>query len=995
MHIRRVQAFAFGALRDAELHLAPGLTVVSGPNESGKSTWHAAVYAALCGMRRARGGLPRADRDFADRHRPWDGERWEVGCEVVLADGRVVELRHDLAGRVACRAIDLATGQDVSDVIVHDGAPDGSRWLGLDRRAFAAVACVRQAEILAVTGDAGALREHLQRAAATAGTDETAAAALGALAEFRSEHVGSERAPTRPLARARARAQQAERAHAEARRRHEGWLEAAATVERLEALAAEAEARLHTAEATAARAELERLEARVEQARALAERHPEPPADDREPLLEQAADAVRAWRQRPEPVALDGETAAELAARLEALPAEPDGDTTPAPEVLAAARALEEAVSRAGLHDENRPAGRVAAGVAGDLTESDLIDLARAIDAAVPAADGRLHDEVAAARAARDQVRATRRRPYTRRALAVLLAGAVTGGALGAAGGAAGRPAVWGAGVATALVAALVALVLARRTAGPDPLESERAESRLRDAEARLAVAEQVRETAERQREAAATRAAERGLPTDPAALRRLAEELRRAEAAERDRRRWQERHEELARAVAGAAADLAAALEARGISTLAPVDPAGGDAGAERAEGVEPAVLLGAVDAYRDACRQRAAQATEAAQRPALVQAIEARRRLEAEAATANRRRSEAADSLRDAAIAAGLAGVPPVPGDGSLDACGDPDAFADRLEAWVERRRAELAARRQEWTELQALLGGAPLSDLEATLAARRARVTELEARLGGRCAPSPERGAPEVRDPGARPGDLGRAGGDGDPEALLAELRSAAAEAKQRAVAARAELQRDGEQLPSVAAAEEELAAARAELERVEHLDRVLACTEELLQAAQERVHRDIAPVVGRKVQERLARVTGGRYTEVTVDPQDLAVKVRDPDGHLREAGRLSHGTAEQVYLLLRVAMAEILTGDGSRCPLLLDDVTVQSDPERTVAVLDVLHDVSIEHQVVLFTQEHDVVRWAADHLGSRDALVELAPSGTGRPVARLVGGRQPAA
>ena len=59
MRIERVVAHAFGPLIDATLDLAPGMTVVYGPNEAGKSSWHAALYAGLCGVRRGRGGADR------------------------------------------------------------------------------------------------------------------------------------------------------------------------------------------------------------------------------------------------------------------------------------------------------------------------------------------------------------------------------------------------------------------------------------------------------------------------------------------------------------------------------------------------------------------------------------------------------------------------------------------------------------------------------------------------------------------------------------------------------------------------------------------------------------------------------------------------------------------------------------------------------------------------------------------------------------------------
>ena len=88
-------AHRFGPFVDQKLDLAPGMTIVHGPNESGKSSWHAALYAGLCGMRRGRGSRQK-DRAFFERHHPWDTDAWEVSEIIRLEDGRNIELHHDL-----------------------------------------------------------------------------------------------------------------------------------------------------------------------------------------------------------------------------------------------------------------------------------------------------------------------------------------------------------------------------------------------------------------------------------------------------------------------------------------------------------------------------------------------------------------------------------------------------------------------------------------------------------------------------------------------------------------------------------------------------------------------------------------------------------------------------------------------------------------------------------------------------------------------------------
>jgi len=57
MRIERVVARAFGPFQNQVLELGPGLSVVAGPNESGKSTWHAALRLAITGLRGGKGSL--------------------------------------------------------------------------------------------------------------------------------------------------------------------------------------------------------------------------------------------------------------------------------------------------------------------------------------------------------------------------------------------------------------------------------------------------------------------------------------------------------------------------------------------------------------------------------------------------------------------------------------------------------------------------------------------------------------------------------------------------------------------------------------------------------------------------------------------------------------------------------------------------------------------------------------------------------------------------
>ncbi len=226
MRIESVCAQAFGPFVGEQLTLAPGMTVVWGPNEAGKSSWHAALYFGLCGRRRGAGQPGREERELRERHEPWDGGRWEVGTILTLADERRVEMRHDLRGLVDCRALDLTLGgRDVSgEIIVGNDTPDGARWLGFDRRTFLAVACVRQGDLLAVRQNGHLIQDHLQRGASTGGADETAAMAMARIDQFRREQVGAgHRAAVGPLRRATVGVERARAALQAARAEHDAF----------------------------------------------------------------------------------------------------------------------------------------------------------------------------------------------------------------------------------------------------------------------------------------------------------------------------------------------------------------------------------------------------------------------------------------------------------------------------------------------------------------------------------------------------------------------------------------------------------------------------------------------------------------------------------------------------------------------------------------------------------------------------------------------------
>ena len=332
MIIERIAVVSFGPLSGESLDLGPGMNVIFGENEAAKSTLHAALYAGLCGMRRSRGSPRSEDRDFDARHRPWDGEAWRVQLVIRLADGRRIELDQDLANLGRCHARDLTNGRDVTNEIVFEGSPDASRWLGLTRRSFLSTACVRQAELMAVAADPAALQEELQRAAATAGRDETAAAAIARLKHFHSERVGLDRAnSTKPLRRAREGAKHREQELAVARSEHARVLLLLEQADELDRASQEAELTVRATEVALTERRVREAEQTLERISELAERHttePSPLSLDQE-RADRVAGALALWEGSPAEPDLSGPSAEELRQAILALRDPPNSDFLP------------------------------------------------------------------------------------------------------------------------------------------------------------------------------------------------------------------------------------------------------------------------------------------------------------------------------------------------------------------------------------------------------------------------------------------------------------------------------------------------------------------------------------------------------------------------------------------------------------------------------------------------------------------------------------------
>lgn len=157
------------------------------------------------------------------------------------------------------------------------------------------------------------------------------------------------------------------------------------------------------------------------------------------------------------------------------------------------------------------------------------------------------------------------------------------------------------------------------------------------------------------------------------------------------------------------------------------------------------------------------------------------------------------------------------------------------------------------------------------------------------------------------------------------------------------------REGRPLSEVV---EELSELQARRKSLQEDAEALLVAYEVVERVSAEIHREFAPDLSKRAGEVLAGITGGRYSEVKLTPE-LEINVVVPETQRAvKVSQLSGGAIDQAYFALRVALAEILSGHKD-FPLFLDDSFVQYDDERLRGALEIISSLSASHQVILFT------------------------------------------
>jgi uncharacterized protein YhaN len=116
----------------------------------------------------------------------------------------------------------------------------------------------------------------------------------------------------------------------------------------------------------------------------------------------------------------------------------------------------------------------------------------------------------------------------------------------------------------------------------------------------------------------------------------------------------------------------------------------------------------------------------------------------------------------------------------------------------------------------------------------------------------------------------------------------------------------------------------------------------------------------------------QITRGSFEGVRADFDDngqpVLVGVRPGGTEVVSMNAMSDGTADQLYLSLRLAGLEDYLDKNESIPFIVDDILIKFDDGRAAAALQALAQLSARTQVIFFTHHRHLVELAEKNVPS---------------------------
>ena len=197
------------------------------------------------------------------------------------------------------------------------------------------------------------------------------------------------------------------------------------------------------------------------------------------------------------------------------------------------------------------------------------------------------------------------------------------------------------------------------------------------------------------------------------------------------------------------------------------------------------------------------------------------------------------------------------------------------------------------------------------------------------------------------------------------LNAEYFNKDKDAREEFIKMNAEIKNKFSGQKTVSEVENEIEQLKKEISESEEYYKCLDIAHLTFKEAFSEIRQSFGPLLNEKTALIFNKITGGKYDNVIIS-RNFDIHIQDsPNAVSHEWQYLSSGTIDQAYLALRLAVSSLLTGEGIRLPLLLDDVFTQYDDERTKEGLEFISNYSNDSnisQIIFFTCHNNIIELA---------------------------------
>ena len=121
-------------------------------------------------------------------------------------------------------------------------------------------------------------------------------------------------------------------------------------------------------------------------------------------------------------------------------------------------------------------------------------------------------------------------------------------------------------------------------------------------------------------------------------------------------------------------------------------------------------------------------------------------------------------------------------------------------------------------------------------------------------------------------------------------------------------------------------------------------------EVLEQSYEKMRNTVTPKFTQELSKNISEITDGKYNKIMFN-DEVGLIIELGNGNYVPASKLSIGTIDQLYLSLRLSMAEELSKEN--LPIILDEAFAYYDEERLENILRYINKKYNNHQIIILT------------------------------------------